>query len=112
MARSRASEAFDSLWNGADAFLSKAEARLEVAHWLGRHPLHLDPDKEDEDAVLWAVEATRSYYAVHEALEPDEPFTVEPDLEEIKALLAPQKREQKKSKPKITPNRLWSKTSY
>lgn len=107
---SRSRDAFDSLWDGADAIMSRAEARLEMGHWLGVHPLRFDPDDMDEAAVLCAVEEIRSYYAVRESLENTTPPTRSNDASEMEILFKSKRR--RTSKPKITPNRLWSKTSY
>ena len=108
-----ANDSFDGLWKGANAILSRAEARLDVAFWLGRHPIRFNPTVEAEEGLAEAVEAVRSYHAVRHIIEVGEPSTYRVSTDEVRTLLAPVRKSKNKStKPRITPNKLWSKTSY
>lgn len=107
-----ADDDFKALHTGPNALMSITQARLEVGHYLGVSPLATSTRFVSEEDLAEAVFAVRSYWAIAHIIERDPPLGAKDGLDEVRRLLAPERTRRQKSKPSITPNKLWSKTSY
>lgn len=118
-------EAFEALHSGPSAVMSYPDARRLVALELEMDFLLFRPDRlsPEQEARFWeAIEIIRSYEEMRHLIEADEPPSWSPMDDEVKALLAPQKREKrarkassKKEREEATvaaQNSLWKRTSY